>query len=60
MTTLSGTTMTQSDRGITTMIKSGEQSTLKDFDGCQTKLSYFITEDVNQLEIDLAKKHCKK
>lgn len=39
------------------MIKKGEQSTLLDFDGQQSKLSYFIPLEVNTLEKELSKKH---
>jgi hypothetical protein len=39
------------------MIKKGEQSTLNDWTGEQSKLFYFIADEVNELEIQLAKKH---
>lgn len=39
------------------MIKKGEQSTLNDFDGHQSKLSYFLPQEVNALEEELSKKH---
>jgi len=42
------------------MIKKGEQSLLSDFDGQQSKLSYFFPKEVNALEQELSKKHCKK
>lgn len=42
---------------MTTMIKKGEQSTLSDFDGQQSKLFYFIPSEINALEKELSKKH---
>lgn len=39
---------------------SNKQKKLQDFDGQQSKLSFFIREEVNELEIQLAKKHPKK
>lgn len=41
------------------MIRHNTQSKLSDWTEEQVLLSYFFTEDVNQLEIDLLKKHCK-
>lgn len=39
------------------MIKKGEQSTWNDWDGQQSKLSYFLPKEVNALEEELSKKH---
>jgi len=39
------------------MIKKGEQSTLNDWTGEQSKLSYFIADECSALEEELAKKH---
>ncbi len=49
--------MTQSVSGVMTMMIN--QTTFNDFDGCQSKLSYFDKNLVGQLEDELANKSDK-